>query len=76
MVVMILYVSPTGLWCAALIALIMCHPSHSLTVNELGHSRQKLNIYEDFCPNLCINIICIFSLPFFGENAHREWFIN
>ena len=35
MVVMIQYVSPNGLWCAALIALIMCHPSHSLTVNEL-----------------------------------------
>ena len=31
---------------------------------ELGHSRQKLNIYEEFCPDLCINIICIFSLPF------------
>ena len=36
-----------------------------LAVTHVGHSRQKLNIYDEFCPNLCIHIICIFSLPFF-----------
>ncbi len=32
---MIQNVSSNGMWCAALITLLMCHPSYDLTVNKL-----------------------------------------